>query len=64
MNGWRSWRDTPPQISGVPIWVRLGGLAWIDRIADVQWIGVVEGLEWAATGIYREEFWSVTGCWE
>jgi hypothetical protein len=63
MSNWHNWSTNPPQISGVPLLVRLGGFTWLDRIQDVTWIGVVEGLEWAGTGIYREEYWQTTGQW-
>ncbi len=49
MNGWRSWRDNPPQIPWAPI-----------ELIGVPGLGIF----WRPTGIYREEFYSVTGRWE
>ena len=60
---WHKWIESPPQLSGVPLLVRLGGFTWLDRIQDVAWIGVVEGLEWCATGLYRQQYFEDTGRW-
>lgn len=63
---WRSWIEHPPQIPWAPIHLAhtdcknhvITTISRMDAVADF------DKLSWSETGIYREEFYQVTGRWE
>ena len=65
--GWRSWAEQPPQIPWAPILIRnnygVRLIRAIDALLSCDSSMRFANLEYAPTGIYREEFFSVTGQW-
>ncbi len=62
---WRLWADDPPQIPDLPIemWEPFAGPAKVVTLGEVYWPGLGMSTVWRPLGVYREEFWQITGEW-
>lgn len=66
---WRNWKDEPPQIPWAPVICWCGNSdcnGWCSSISYKHEVEEQDGqrIVWRPTGIYREEFYQVTGRWE
>lgn len=63
--GWYSWIDGPPQIGSafIELWRESWETPSLIRRDGMSPFANVYGLFWRPTGIYREEYYSVTGQW-
>jgi len=65
---WKRWSDHPPQLGLAPIFLHFIGWSGHCQISNAkealtaQWVGI-EYMAWAATGIYRQEYFDTTGIW-
>ena len=62
---WRSWQYDPPNIPFTPVIVSHLDLPGIEVIGTSGYSNGenYEGVIWRPTGIFREEYWAVTGRW-
>lgn len=61
---WRRWDEHPPQLGSALIRIRIDGFEWMGTAQEESWFAkMIGGLEWASTGIYREQYFEDTGIW-
>lgn len=65
-NGWRKWTEHPPCIPWAPVRVALcaGDIEFTVMPAVLRNSIWAQDAVWCGTGIYRQEFYDITGRWE
>jgi hypothetical protein len=65
MSEWKRWDDEPPTLAREPIRIKVGAFSVVDTVFTFPVMNrlMLANLEWAPTGLYREEIFRVTGEW-